>query len=131
MPKSKKRKGAKKHTPKHKKENSWDGKGGYTKTDGEGNVLFFSKRHVLKHTVPTGDKVEPLKLTDKWGLGIHSETVLKDLINIHPPYVWYWVNQGVSITEEALDYLLLKQAERKDAKDRREERIAAMYKDNS
>jgi len=114
MPKSKnrvKKNGKRKISKKRivrQQNKGWDGKGGYTKTDGEGNTLCFNKRHKLMKTLYKEplQEGEILSLDTVWKIGstVAGKTV-QEIIDWHPPYLEYWITQGVELTEEATNYL--------------------------
>lgn len=85
----------------------WDGRGGYSKTDGEGNTLYFDARHRLQKIIyATTNPVEvPLALGDTWRIGSTvSGWTVKEVMEWRWQYIDYWLGQGYSLDATAQEY---------------------------
>ena len=118
MPKSKNnRKGKprkKVYRTQQKEPKGWDGKGGYTKTDGQSNTCYYDKNHNLKRIEPhVPPESEEFGLETVWTIGstVAGKTI-REIIDWHPPYLDYWIKQGIKLTEGATNYLNLKISEK-------------------
>ena len=117
MPKSKKRIKRRGKAKKYRKpitDKGWDGKGGYTKTDGQSNLCYYDRNHKLQKIEPSKSselpKLKVLSLDYVWEIGtvVGGKTV-KEIIDWHPPYLEYWLGQlELSLDEEATAYLITK-----------------------
>lgn len=121
MPKSKKRlkKNGRRQPTKRRKpptavDKGWDGRGGYTKTDGESNLCYYDRNHNLQKIEPSKPSELPtlkvLSLDYVWRVGttVGGKTV-KEIIDWHPRYLEYWLGQlELSLDEEATAYLITK-----------------------
>lgn len=117
MPVSKKRLKRRKKGKKHQRkpqnaDKGWDGKGGYTKTDGQSNLCYYDRNHKLQKIEPSKPselpKLKVLSLDYVWEIGtvVRGKTV-KEIIDWQPPYLEYWLGQlELSLDEEATDYLI-------------------------